>query len=111
MDRNEQDSGTPIWLSEEKFNALQKKAHYQVLIHTKNNLFFVPVPKLATTFSHQVVVINENTGIPEQVYYNQITQIVVDGKHYIVQATLSDNHFLNAYRWLIYLFFPKKTKK
>ena len=110
MSPHEEDTVTPICLSEKKFISLQKKAHYQVLIYTTNALFFVPLPTLATTFSHQVVVINEKTGIPEQVYYDQITQIVVDGKHFVVKATTTENPLLNAYQWLICLFACRTNK-
>ena len=110
MSPNPNESAIPIGFTEEKFNALQKKAHYQVLFHSNNALFFVPLPTLATTYSHQVVVINEKTGIPEQVYYNQITQMVVDGKHFVVKARTTNNPIIKAYLDFVGLFTCNKKR-
>lgn len=91
-------------LNEKKFNSLQRKAHYQLLAYTADAIFFGPIPKLATTFSHQVILINEKTGIPEQVYYDQILQIVIDGEHFEIQHNDNKARLVKLYRALFNLF-------
>ena len=88
-------------LNEKKFNALQSKAHYQLLVYTADAIFFGPIPKLATTFSHQVILINQKTGIPEQVYYDQILQIVIDGEHFEIQHNDYRTRLVKLYRTFI----------
>lgn len=86
-----------IYLNEKKFNSLQKSAHFQMLVYVNRTIFFVPLPNLAKTFSHQAIIVNEKTGIPEQVYYDHITTIVIDGLHFEVKATPSSNFFSKIY--------------
>lgn len=101
MSDSNQASSTLIYLSEKRFLSLQVSARFQMLIFANDSIYFVPLPKLATTLSEQVVVMNEKTGMPEQVYYDKITAIVVDGHHYKVKSIYSKNPFVRVYQLLV----------
>ncbi len=100
MNEIQKKSAKKIFLTEKKFNSLQKSARFQMLAYVEQSIYFVPLPNLAKTFSLQAVIVNEKTGIPEQVYYNRIRTIVVDGNHFEVKATPSSNYFTRIY-WSI----------
>ena len=104
MSYNEKTGSKPIYLSEKRFVSLQTSARFQMLIFANESIYFVPLPKLATTLSEQVIVMNEKTGMPEQVYYDKITAIVVDGHHFNVRSIYSKNPFVRVCQLLVELF-------
>jgi len=101
MSDNKQTGSRLIYLSEKKFISLQKSARFQMLVFANDSIYFVPLPKLATTLSEHVIVMNENTGMPEQVYYDKITAIVVDGYHFKIRSIYSKSPFVRIYQLLV----------